>query len=155
PVGKVDVIALVDVSRSMAVQDYQSELSGQDAIYAGGTRLDMARYLILNNIIPSLQYNRLGVVTYAGQALPSEFITQDMPALSWVLVRSMTISSAPGDGSSMVAAFNMAFFLFKLDSPTDHRRVVVLFSDGGNDDGMEAMAPIMAELKKEGIELVV
>src|SRR5262249_26777213 len=126
PIGKVDIIAMVDVSRSMAVQDYQSQLSGTGDFYAGGTRLDMARYLVVNDVISSLQYNRLGVVTYAGQAMPTAFLTQDMPPLKWMLERSMTISSAPGEGSSMVAAFNLAFFLFQLDSSPDHRKIIVL-----------------------------
>ncbi len=53
PVGTVDVVAIVDVSRSMAVQDYKGTLAETD--YRGGTRLDMARKLILDDVVPAPQ----------------------------------------------------------------------------------------------------
>src|SRR5207237_1620540 len=90
PVGSVDVIAVVDVSRSMAAQDYKGKVSGH--YYSGGTRLDMARYLIVNDVVPSLKMNRLGVVSYSGEAFPQAFLSDDMPALGWVLKRALPVS---------------------------------------------------------------
>lgn len=153
PVGSVDVIAVVDVSRSMAVQDYKGKFSEPE--FSGGTRLDMARYLILNDIIASLKYNRLGVVSYAGEPNPQAFLTDDLPALKWVLRRALTISSAPGEGSALHKAFKLAFELYDLDSKSGNRKVIVLLSDGGNDDGMDKLSEIIAECKKRDIELIV
>lgn len=153
PRGTVDVIAVVDVSRSMAVQDYKGAIPGPD--YAGGTRLDMARYLILNDVIGSLRYNRLGVVSYAGDPLPQAFISDDLPALRWILKRALTISSAPGEGSELGKAFKLAFELFDLDSDDNHRKIIVLFSDGGNDSGMETLAEVISECKKRNIEVII
>jgi Ca-activated chloride channel family protein len=154
PVGTVDVIAIVDVSRSMAVQDYKGPLAGQTG-YTGGTRLDMARYLILNDVVPALKYNRLGVVSYAGESNPQAFLSDDLPALKWVLKRALTIASAPGEGSELGKAFNLAFELFDLDSDNNHRKVIVLFSDGGNDAGLEALNDIVKQLRERNIELVI
>jgi len=153
PQGTVDVIAIVDVSRSMAAQDYKGQLSGH--YFSGGTRLDMARYLIVQDVVPSLQGNRLGVVSFAGDGFPQAFLTDDMPALGWVLRRALTVSSAPGEGSELVKAFNLAFQLYDLDSDPNHRKVVVLFSDGGNDDGLDALADVVSECKKRDIEVIV
>lgn len=153
PVGTVDVIAIVDVSRSMAVQDYKGTL--KEPGFTGGTRLDMARFLVLNDVVPALKYNRLGVVNYAGEANPQAPLTDDLPALKWVLTRALTIASAPGEGSELGKAFSLAFALFDLDSDENHRKVIVLFSDGGNDAGMEALTELVQELKKRNIELVI
>ncbi|HEY9869023.1 MAG TPA: VWA domain-containing protein [Candidatus Obscuribacterales bacterium] len=153
PVGTVDVIAIVDVSRSMAVTDYKGVIPGPEA--GGGTRLDMARHLILNDVIPSLKHNRLGVVSYSGDAFPQAFLSDDLPALKWVLRRALTIGSAPGEGSEVGKAFNLAFQLFDLDSDNNHRKVIVLFSDGGNDSGLESLAQLIAECKKRDIELII
>lgn len=153
PVGTVDVVAIVDVSRSMAVQDYKGTLNVPG--YTGGTRLDMSRYLILNDVVPSLKYNRLGVVSYAGEANPQAFLSDDLPALKWVLQRALTIASAPGEGSELGKAFNLAFELFDLDSDNNHRKVIVLFSDGGNDAGLEALNDIVKQLRERNIELVI
>ncbi|MCA9804528.1 MAG: VWA domain-containing protein [Cyanobacteria bacterium HKST-UBA02] len=153
PHGKVDVITLVDVSRSMAVPDYKGKLDKTD--YPEGRRLDMARHLILTDIVPSLNYNRLGVVTYSGTAMPLAFLTDDMLAMNWMLRRAVTMGSVPGEGSEMGKAFELAIMLFDLDSSPDHRKVIVLFSDGGNDADQMVMHQIVNELQKRNIELVV
>ncbi|MBZ0189268.1 MAG: VWA domain-containing protein, partial [Candidatus Obscuribacterales bacterium] len=153
PYGKVDVVTLVDVSRSMGVPDYKGQLN--DTKYAEGRRLDMARHLILTDIVPSLNYNRLGVVTYSGTALPLAFLTDDMLAMDWMLRRAVTMGSAPGEGSEMGKAFDMAITLFELDSKPDYKKIIVLFSDGGIDTDAAVMHQVTAELEKRNIELIV
>lgn len=150
PMGTVDVMAVVDVSRSMACQDYKGKVGG-----SGGTRLDMARCLILGDVVPSLKANRLGVVSYAGEAFPQSFLTDDMPALGWVLKRALTINSAPGEGSNIAKAFTLAFELYDLDSDPSHRRVLLLFSDGGDDTDAGALTAVASECRKRGIEVIV
>lgn len=152
PMGTIDVIAVVDVSRSMAVPDYKGKLSKP---YDDGRRLDMAKFLLMKEVVGSLNYNRLGVVTFSGEAFPQAFLSDDLPALKWVLNRAMTVGSAPGEGSELGKAFNMAFRLFDLDSKSSHRRVIVLFSDGGNDSEMSEMNEVVKELKKRDIDLII
>lgn len=153
PRGSIDVIAIVDVSRSMAVPDYKGKMSGVD--YEEGRRIDMARQIIVNDVVKSLNYNRLGVVSYSGEAFPQAFLSDDMVALDWVLKRALTVGSAPGEGSELAKAFELAFTLFDLDSKPGKRKIVVLFSDGGNDSGREALGNIISELKKRDIELMI
>ena len=154
PHGKVDVVAVIDVSRSMAVPDYQDALKGVEG-FSEGRRLDIARHTIMNDIIGSLSYNRLGVVTYAGKAMPLAFITDDMLALRWSLNRAITMGSAPGEGSNMLEAFDMALRMFELDSDEDHKKIIVLFSDGGNDADIAGLHKIVDELAKRDIELMI
>lgn len=153
PHGNIDVIAIVDVSRSMAVPDYKSTLDGTS--YAEGRRLDMARHLILTDMIPSLNYNRLGIVSYAGSGFPMAFLSDDMLALDWMLRRALVMGSAPGENSELGKAFQMANTLFDLDSKPGNRRIVVLFSDGGNDTALPELHEAIAEMQKRGVELII
>ncbi|MBU6452564.1 MAG: VWA domain-containing protein [Cyanobacteria bacterium REEB67] len=152
PTGTIDVMAVVDVSRSMAIPDYRGQLPKP---YDQGRRLDMAKYLLIHDVMGSLSYNQLGMVTFSGKAWPQAFLTHDMEALRWVTNRAVYVGSAPGEGSELAMAFDMAFQLFDLDSKPEHRRVIVLFSDGGNDSSYDDMAVIIRELKKRNIELII
>jgi len=153
PHGNIDVIAIVDVSRSMAVPDYKSVLEGTPN--HEGRRLDMARHLILTDMVPSLNYNRLGIVTYAGTGFPMAFLSDDLLALDWMLKRALVMGSAPGENSELAKAFAMANTLFDLDSKPGNRRIVVLFSDGGNDSELPELHEQMAEMQKRGVELII
>lgn len=154
PQGTTDVIVLVDVSRSMAAVDYQGKMP-QGTQFTHGTRLDMARHLIREDVVPSLGANRLGIVTYAGDAFPLAFLTGDASAVDWVQRRAATVSSAPGEGSALAKAFVLAFKMFELDSNSSHRKVIILFSDGGNDDGLDELSAVVQQLQARGITLVV
>lgn len=166
--GTLDVVAVVDVSRSMAAQDYKDKLpppgepekkpARNDPAKpkrSGGTRLDMARHLIHTNLVNSLQGNQLGVVSYAGEAFPQAFLTGDGPALNWVLDRALTVSSAPGEGSALVKALELALLLFEVDSPADHDRLIVLFSDGGCTDDQAKLAEVAAKCREKKIRIVI
>jgi hypothetical protein len=115
----------------------------------------MGRYLLVNNVIPSLGYNRLGLVTYAGASFPQAFLTDDMPSMRWVVKNVVTEGSAPGEGSQLADALQMACLLFDLDSPANHHRMVILFTDGGNDSEDEKLAAAIAELKKRDVQIVI
>jgi Ca-activated chloride channel family protein len=153
PQGTMDVVAVMDVSRSMATQDYPGKIP--DESFKAGTRLDMGRYLLLNNVIPAVGYNRLGLVTYAGSAFPQAFLTDDMPSMGWVLKHVVTQGSAPGEGSELADALDMACVLFDLDSPPSHHRMVILLTDGGNDSEDDKLAAAIAALKKRDVHIVI
>lgn len=153
PKGKTDIVALVDVSRSMAAVDYADKLP--ETTTHGATRLEMARQLIKKRLIRELQGNQLGIVTYAGEALPLVFLSDDLKPMLWVLDNAMTINSAPGEGSAMVRAFELGLKVFDMDSPPDHDRLLLLFSDGGTDDEAAKLQAIATECAKRGIKVIV
>lgn len=154
PRGELDVIAIVDVSRSMAALDYDKDLPNPNP-HERGTRLDMARQMIFTRLMPNLRGNHLGIVTYAGEANPQAPLSDDLKTLSWLLQKAITVSSATGEGSCMAKAISLAFALFDIDSPPTNQRVIVLFSDGGNDDGEAELSAVAAECRKRGIAVVV
>lgn len=163
--GTVDVVSVVDVSRSMAAMDYEGKVPAEVVATRGmefddnplsiaeqleamdpdrekqledaGTRLEMVRHLMLNNLLKVMDGNQFGVVSYAGEAFPQSFLTNDSKTLSWVIDRGLTISSAPGEGSSIGKALELALAMFDADSPEDHERLIVVFSDGGFDNEKE------------------
>ncbi len=152
PVGSINVMAIVDVSRSMAVPDYKGKLPEP---FAAGRRLDMAKYLLVEEVCRALGYNQLGIVTYAGEAFPQAFVTDDMYPLKWVMTRAMNVGKAPGEGSEIAKAFNLAFQMLDLDAKKGNRNVIVLFSDGGNDSTDQEMQAVLKELNARNIYLIV
>lgn len=153
PRGTVDVVAVADVSRSMAAQDYAGKTSAGKL--ANGTRLDMVREVLVNQLIPSLRSNRLGIVSYAGSPYDQAYLTDDYKALKWVIEDGMTITSAPGEGSCMAQALLLACRYFDVDSANNHERVLVLFSDGGNDDKEEDLQRAIGECMRRGIKVMI
>ncbi len=60
-----------------------------------------------------------------------------------------------GEARSWARRFNLAFELFDLDSDNNHRKVIMLLSDGGNDAGLDALNDIVKQLRERNIELVI
>lgn len=143
PAGSVDVVTLFDVSRSMAARDC-----------SGTTRLNMARTILRDEIIPSLDRNQLGVVSYAGQATPVVYLTGELDTVTWLASHELKISSAPGQGSDMGGAFDLAFKYFDHDSDPTRRKMIVLLSDGGTDDDSN-LEEIVKGCRERNITLIV
>ncbi len=174
--GTVDVVAVIDVSRSMAAMDYEGKVplsvvpkdlitpeeryynydqKPKQEVQVAGTRLEMVRHVILNHMLAQLDGNQLGIVSYAGEAYPQSFLTRDTSSLHWVIDRGLTVSSAPGEGSNMTKALELALALFEVDSPADHERVLILFSDGGSEDKAANLAELADEFKQRRIKVIV
>jgi len=184
--GSVDVVATVDVSRSMAAMDYEGKVPATavakrlvesqnigprsadngdqpfgtvtpkgDHPEDTGTRLEMVRHIMLDYMLSAMDGNQLGIVSYAGEAYPQAFLGRDMTSLRWAVERGLTISSAPGEGSGLVKALALSAALFDADSPKDHERLLILFSDGGSDDDRSKVMEAARELKDRHIKVVV
>ncbi|MBS1996308.1 MAG: VWA domain-containing protein [Cyanobacteria bacterium SZAS LIN-2] len=175
--GSVDVIAAVDVSRSMAAMDYEGKVPAtavakrlievptktrplappatSDKPEDTGTRLEMVRHIMLDYMIATLDGNQLGIVSYAGEAFPQAFLGRDLSALRWAVDRGLTISSAPGEGSGLVKALVLSGAMFDADSPAGHEKLLVLFSDGGSDDDQAKLMEAARALKDRHIKLLV
>jgi Ca-activated chloride channel family protein len=116
--GTLDVVAVLDVSKSMRAEDCGPV----------GSRLEMAKTALLQ-CLPTLAGNRLGLVTFAGKSFPQAELTDDFEALEFVLKNWVTIESAPSQGSNIGMALSEALQLFE---EGQRRRVVLFFSDGGH-----------------------
>jgi von Willebrand factor type A domain len=150
PAGTVDVVSVIDVSRSMAIESYPGK-TGSTA----GTRLDMAKTIVQQRLMPALAANKLSLVSYSGQAVTQGFLSTDMNALTWVLENAITIGGAPGDGTNVTTGLRNAIEELALDSKPGHTRVIVLFTDGDFYDSAADIATVTAALKQEHIQLVI
>ncbi len=141
--GTVDVVVLLDVSRSMAARDCQ-----------GKSRMKTARDILKDEISPSMQHNQIGVISYAGRATPVVFLTDQLETVNWLADNELKISSAPGQGSAMGEAFELAFKYFDHDSGPGRRKMIILLSDGGTDENSN-LAKITEGCQKRDVMLII
>jgi Ca-activated chloride channel family protein len=137
--GTLDVVAVLDVSKSMRAEDCGPE----------GSRLEMAKTTLLQSL-PDLAGNRLGLVTFAGTSFPQAELTDDLEALEFVLKKWVTVDSAPSQGSNIGMALSEAIRLFEEDK---RKRVILFFSDGGH-VRPENLDGILTEIGSRGITVV-
>lgn len=137
--GTLDVVAVLDVSKSMAAEDCGPNVS----------RLDRAKDVLLG-CFPELASNRLGIIKFAGTSFPQAELTGDFQALRFVVANWVTVDSAPFPGSSIGNALSEAVQIF--DKP-DRKRIVLLFSDGGH-VRPENLEGILTDIGAEGITVI-
>jgi Ca-activated chloride channel family protein len=116
--GTLDVVAVLDVSKSMRAEDCGPK----------GSRLEMAKDALLQSL-PDLAGNRLGLVTFAGKSFPQAELTDDLDALEFVLKNWVQVDSAPSQGSNIGMALSEAIRLYE---DNDRKRVILFISDGGH-----------------------
>lgn len=112
PEGPVQACFVVDVSRSMAAEDYRDHMpadAGQrpDLDSPWGNRLQMAKYQI-EKVMQALPGNQLCLVTYTEHGFPQAVLGDDFNALRFVLKHWVNIGTAPGDGSNYADGMQVA-----------------------------------------------
>ena len=137
--GTLDIVAVLDVSKSMRAEDCDP----------GSSRLEMAKTALLQ-FLPDLAGCRLGLVTFAGESFPQAELTDDLQALEFVLKNWVTVDSAPLQGSNIGMALSEAIRLFEEDK---RKRVILFFSDGGH-GRPENLDGILTEIGAKGIAVV-
>jgi Ca-activated chloride channel family protein len=130
--GRGHVVLVVDVSKSMRVED----ASGMGRLEAALGRLD--------ELLSRAPGWRFGVVTFAGEAEVVCPLTTDSEAVRTLLARARP-GAGPGKGSDIEAGLRAALALFPKTGP----RAMVLVSDGEHLAG-DAPAPAAAA-RREGI----
>jgi len=137
--GTLDVVAVLDVSKSMAAEDCGPEVS----------RIERAKDVLLG-CFPELVGNRLGIVTFAGNSFPQAELTDDFQALRFVLKNWVTVDSAPSQGSNITKALSEAVHLFEKG---DKKKIILFFSDGGH-VRPENLEGIVTDIKARGISVI-
>ncbi len=137
--GTLDVVAVLDVSKSMAAED-----SG-----LGLSRLERAKDVLLG-CLPVLAGNRLGIVTFAGSSFPQAELTDDFQALTFVLKNWVTVDSAPSQGSNIGKGLSEAVQCFE---ENEKKKIILLFSDGGH-VRPENLEGILTDIGAQGINVI-
>ena len=136
--GSLDVVAVMDISKSMMAEDCGPDLS----------RIEMAKNTLLR-LMPDLTGNRMGIVTFAGKSFPQAELTTDFQALRFVLKNWVTPASAPSDGSNIAQALSEAVDLFEND---ERKKLILLYSDGGHAPQKNLKGPL-SDISTKGISV--
>jgi Ca-activated chloride channel family protein len=115
--GTLDVVMVIDVSKSMAAEDESTQ-----------SRLAKAREIV-RTLLPALRGNRVGLVTFAGSSFRQAELTEDVAALEFILTHWVTIGSAGVGGSNLARALETGLAMFPEDP--NREELLLLFSDGG------------------------
>lgn len=129
----VDVMIMLDVSKSMLSQDVKP------------TRLDKAKQFI-NNLLPKLQNNRVGLILFAGQAYLQMPLTPDVSATK-MFVANASADLVPVQGTVFSDAMTLANT--SLNVKEKKYKTAVLISDGEDND--EAAEETAKELFNQGV----
>jgi len=135
----LDVVAVLDVSKSMAAEDCAPEVS----------RIERAKDVLLG-CFSELGGNRLGIVTFAGGSFPQAELTDDFGALRFVLKNWVGVDSAPSQGSNIGKALSEAVHVFEKG---DKKKIILLFSDGGH-VRPENLEGILTDISSRGISVI-
>lgn len=169
--GSTHLIAVVDVSPSMAAEDYRAVMPAQEitdgkgrlirtipaaqVVGPYGMRLDMAKYVIRRQIMPSLERNKIGIVNYTGQGFVQAELTDDYVALNWIMTKRMGVNQAPGGGSDYAEGLKTALQMFKDEKPNHLQKVILLFTDGGFTGQQSELNKVLSDVRQAGIKIVV
>lgn len=133
----VDIMVVLDVSRSMAAADIMPD------------RFQRAR-IELQELLPRLRGDRLGIVLFGGQPQLFVPLTYDRHAVSDYLT-GLNPQLLPFAGSNLAAALGDAGTL--LDHSTRSAKAVLVLSDGDTGTDGKAAAKAAAQLRAQGIRV--
>jgi len=133
----VDILIVLDVSRSMLVEDVEPN------------RLERAKREI-SDFLRVVQGDRVGLAAFAGAAFTQCPLTLDYGALTMFLT-ALGPDAAPAPGTDLGAAIQTAMSSFDSTSETD--KVILLITDGEDNEnrGLDAAR----EAAKKGIKIFV
>jgi Ca-activated chloride channel homolog len=136
--GALDVVLVLDVSKSMAAEDY-----GQRS------RLTQARD-IARGLLPALHGNRVGLVTFAGISFRQADLTEDVNALDFILQHWVQVDVIRAGGSNIAQAIDTGLTLFS-DSAA-REKLMLLFSDGG--DTTDLLPIVLSKAAQQRVRIV-
>jgi len=151
----------MDVSWSMAAEDYRPIMNAPDGTPGSavsgpwGSRIDMSKYIIVQRMMPALQGNQIGLVTYMGNGFQQPPLTDDYTALRFVLKNWVKDGSAPGGGSDIASGLTEALDTFKADEDPKKDKVIVLFSDGGYTGEPGPLQEAIQKLNEQHVRVIV
>lgn len=132
----VDIVFAVDISKSMLAEDIAP------------SRLEKSQQLV-TQIINNLASDRIGLIAYAGSAVPQLPITTDYSSAKMFL-QSMNTDLVSSQGTAIAEAIQLAESYYSEDSEAS--KVLVIISDGEDHEG-EALDYAEAAAEK-GIRII-
>lgn len=131
----VDIVFAVDVSKSMLAEDIAPN------------RLEKTKQLV-TQIINNLASDRVGIIAYAGKAIPQLPITTDY-ASAKMFLQNLNTDMLSSQGTAINEAINLAKTYYDDDEQTN--RVLIIISDG--EDHSEMASDVAEEANNQGIRI--
>ena len=131
----VDIVFAVDVSKSMLAEDIAPN------------RIEKSKQLV-TQIINNLASDRIGIIAYAGKAVPQLPITTDYAAAKMFL-QNMNTDMLSSQGTAINEAIQLARTYFNDEEQTN--RVLIIISDG--EDHSDLSQDIAETAAEEGIKI--
>lgn len=123
----IDIIVLLDVSRSMLARDISP------------SRLERAKIAIADDLLPRLGGDRVGLIAFAGVATLKCPLTNDYGFFRLAL-SEITPESVPRGGSLIGDAIRMAAECFRTTKGPETHKVVLLITDGEDQESFPVEA---------------
>ena len=115
----IDIIFAIDVSKSMLAEDVRP------------SRLDRARQLV-SACLDALGGDRVGLITYAGDAFPQLPVTTDLAAAR-LFLDGIGPDQVSAQGTNLSAALDLAAEMYSKEG--QHARALVMLTDGEDHEG--------------------
>ena len=137
-----DILLVVDISTSMLEPDF---------VYQGQriNRLSAVK-AVVNDFIQKRQEDRLGLMLFGTRAYLQAPITYDKKSVGEILWN--TDAGMAGDSTSIGDALGLALKTLK-DDKEKEKKIIILLTDGENNDGSISMAQILKLASEEGIKI--
>jgi Ca-activated chloride channel family protein len=132
----LDIVVAIDTSKSMLTTDIAPN------------RLERAKLAALE-LMQDAKSDRLGLVAFAGDAFLECPLTFDNTAFQQS-VQALDVNTIPQGGTALAAAINTALTAFK---EKDHYRVLVLLTDGEDNDSETGALEAAQNAAKEGLKI--
>ena len=132
----LDIVVAIDTSKSMLTTDIAPN------------RLARAKLAALE-LMQKAGTDRMGLVAFAGDAFLECPLTIDNTAFQQS-VRTLDVNSIPQGGTALAAAINTAQTAFK---EADHYKVLVLFTDGEDNDSETGALEAAENAAKAGLKI--
>jgi Ca-activated chloride channel family protein len=132
----LDIVVAIDTSKSMLTTDIAPN------------RLERAKLAALE-LMQDAKSDRLGLVAFAGESFLECPLTIDNTAFQQS-VQALDVNSIPEGGTALAAAINTALTAFK---EKDHYKVLVLLTDGEDNDSETGALVAAQNAAKEGLKI--
>ena len=132
----LDIVVAIDTSKSMLAPDIAPN------------RLERAKLAALE-LMQKAATDRMGLVAFAGDAFLECPLTIDNTAFQQS-VQALDVNSIPQGGTALAAAINTALTAFK---ETDHYKVLVLLTDGEDNDSETGALEAAKNAAKAGLKI--
>jgi len=137
-----DIMLVIDISTSMLQKDFSTKNMRLD-------RLSAVKYVV-GDFIKQRKEDRLGLILFGTRAYLQSPLTFDKASIGEILMN--TDAGMAGNTTSIGDALGLALKNMR-DDENKENKVIILLSDGENNDGSLSMAQAIDMAEKEGIKI--